>query len=82
MGLKEVAKILAVSSESIEGLNPELRVKITPPGPYELKVPAGKGDFLLARLDAIPAPKVLQEAYTLHRVQKGETLGQLASKQA
>ena len=78
--LKEVAKILAVSSESIEALNPELRVKITPPGPYDLKVPAGKGDFLLARLDAIPAPKFLQEVYTLHRVQKGETLGQLAGR--
>ena len=78
--LKDVAKILAVSPESIEMLNPELRLKMAPPGPYDLKVPAGTGDFLLSRLAAIPAPKPSPKLYTFHRVQKGETLGQLAGR--
>jgi membrane-bound lytic murein transglycosylase D len=52
--LKDVAKILAVSPGSIEALNPELRLKVTPPAPYDLKVPIGKGDFLLANLTGAP----------------------------
>jgi membrane-bound lytic murein transglycosylase D len=80
MLLKDVAKILAVSSESIEGLNPELRLKITPSGPYDLKVPEGKGDFLLARLNEVPVSKFSQKLYASHQVQWGETLTQLAGR--
>jgi LysM repeat protein len=78
--LKDVAKILAVSSESIEGLNPELRLKITPSGPYDLKVPDGKGDLLLSKLNEIPAAKFSQKVYTFHQVQSGDTLIQLAGR--
>ena len=78
--LKEVAKILAVSPESMEALNPELRFKVTPPGSYQLKVPVGKGDFLLAKLNGLPVSKSSPTTYGLHRVQRGETLGQLAGR--
>lgn len=78
--LKNVAKILSVSSQTIEALNPELRLKMTPPGPYDLKVPEGKGDFLLSKLSGVPVSNHSQKLYTLHRVQWGETLIQLASR--
>ena len=78
--LKEVAKILAVAPENMEALNPELRLKMTPPGPYDLKVPAGTRDFLFSRIADIPAPKPSPRPYALHRVQRGETLGQLAGR--
>jgi len=78
--LKDVAKTLVVSPESIEILNPELRFKITPAGPYDLKVPIGKGNLLLAKLDEIPISKFRQQFYSWHRVQGGESLWQLASR--
>jgi membrane-bound lytic murein transglycosylase D len=78
--LKNVAKILSVSSQTIEALNPELRLKMTPPGPYDLKIPDGKGDFLLSKLNGVPVSNVSQKLYALHRVQWGETLIQLASR--
>lgn len=78
--LKNVAKILSVSSKTIEALNPELRLKMTPPGPYDLKVPEGKGDFLLSKLNGVPVSNLSQKPYTLHRVQWGETLIRLASR--
>ena len=78
--LKDVAKTLAVSSEGMEALNPELRLKITPPNPYELKVPDGKSGLLLSKLDEIPVSKFSQKLYAFHRVQSGETLIQLAGR--
>jgi len=78
--LKNVAKMLSVSSQTMEALNPELRLKMTPPRPYDLKVPQGKGDFLLSKLNAAPPSNLSQKFYTLHRVQWGETLIQLASR--
>ena len=78
--LKNVAKILSVSSQTIEALNPELRLKMTPPGPYDLRVPEGKGDFLLSKLNGVPASNLSQKFYTLHRVRWGETLTQLAGR--
>ena len=80
VSLKDVAKILAVSAGSIEALNPELRLKITPPAPYDLKVPIGKGDFLLAKLTGASGSKSSPKTHLVHRVQKGETLGQLAGR--
>ncbi len=76
--LKDVAKILEVSSVSMEALNPELRLKITPPEPYNLKVPDGKGDLLLSKLNEIRVSKFSEKSYAFHRVQSGETLIQLA----
>ena len=76
--LKEVAKFLSVSSETIEALNPELRFKMTPPGPYDLKVPEGKGNLLLAKLNGKQVSLVSPKPYSFHRVQWGESLTELA----
>ena len=78
--LKDVAKTLETSPETMETLNPELRFKLTPPGPYDLKIPEGKADLLLAKLSEIPASKLIQKRYVLHPVQKGETLNGVARR--
>ncbi len=78
--LKDVAKTLGTSPETMEILNPELRFKLTPPGAYDLKVPEGKADLLLAKLGEIPSSKLIQKRYALHPVQKGETLNGVARR--
>jgi membrane-bound lytic murein transglycosylase D len=80
MPLRDVARILAVSSESIEILNPELRLKITPAEPYDLKVPVGTGELLLSKLKGTPISMSSLKSYAIHKVRSGETLTQLAGR--
>src|SRR5262245_43808691 len=50
--LRLVAVESSVSLESLERLNPELRLKTTPPdGPYPLKVPVGSAKLVQAAVD-------------------------------
>ena len=66
--------------DQIQTLNPELRRWTTPlkDTQYELKVPAGTGEFVTARLqDASPVELVSLQWYT---VKKGETLPAVARK--
>ncbi len=78
--LKDVAKALDVPSESLEVLNPELRHKVTPPEPYELKVPPGKSSDLVAKLEDIPTYTPSKSLHTYHRVRSGQTLSLLARR--
>lgn len=78
--LKDIAKVLDVPAKSLETLNPELRYKVTLPGPYELKVPQGKSSILSARLDDIPVYTPPRRFYEYHRVRRGETLSHLARR--
>jgi membrane-bound lytic murein transglycosylase D len=83
--LAEIAKNLNVPGETLENLNPELRLKMTPAGPYELRVPEGAGNLLLSRIDGIPECKIkegktLSAAYVSHRVRRGDTLSSLAAR--
>jgi membrane-bound lytic murein transglycosylase D len=78
--LKHIAKQIGVSEQHLAELNPELRYKITPPESFRLKVPVGKHDLLLAKLDQIPVSKPPQRAYVWHRVRSGETLGTIARR--
>jgi len=52
--LKSIADELGVYYNELLALNPELRQEVTPNSQYELKVPAGKGAELMAKLDDIP----------------------------
>lgn len=52
--LKSIADELGVYYNELLALNPALRQEVTPNAQYELKVPAGKGAELLAKLDDIP----------------------------
>ena len=80
MQLKEIARAMNIRSTSLEALNPELRFKATPPRPYELNVPEGKGPTLLAKVDKISTWNPPRTRYTYHRVRRGETLSHLATR--
>jgi membrane-bound lytic murein transglycosylase D len=84
--LDGIAQLIGVSGEVLKELNPELKRQISPPRPYDLRVPAGKGPVLLARVDMIPewrppAPRRLPSGtYAIHKVEKGETLSTIARR--
>jgi membrane-bound lytic murein transglycosylase D len=86
VSLKTMAQHIAVSDEVLEELNPALRRNITPPRPYEFRVPVGKGAVLLAEVDTIPEwhlpppPRAPSATYVTHRVKKGETLSSIARR--
>jgi membrane-bound lytic murein transglycosylase D len=78
--LRRVAEWTGATIQTIQGLNPELRRWTTPvrADGYELRVPAGSGDLLLARLER-SAPDD-RTALNWHTVRRGETLGAIAQK--
>ncbi|MEW6601528.1 MAG: LysM peptidoglycan-binding domain-containing protein [Nitrospirota bacterium] len=85
--LKTVAESLGISLEELTALNPELRLQVTPPNRYNLRVPAEKKDSLLACIDTLPAWAasgddllLSSSAYVYHRVRTGETLAGIAKK--
>lgn len=78
--LKTIAKLLNIDYNTLKDMNPELRYSLTPNRPYNLKVPAGKGEILLARLKDVPAWKPPVPLYVYHKVRRGETLSHLAKK--
>lgn len=79
--LKNIATIIDSPEYLIKDLNPELRHGILPDDPYQLKLPPGTSETLLAHLDTIPsAPPPPTEAFSLHQVRRGETLSEIASR--
>jgi len=80
VSLENVAKFIDVDEEVLKELNPELRYRILPGDNYQLKVPRGSGDLLVARVDQIPISHLPQPAYVYHRVRHGETLSVIARK--
>jgi membrane-bound lytic murein transglycosylase D len=85
--LKTIASTLQIDHDLLEELNAELRLNMTPDSPYPLKVPEGKGQILLAKLNDFPAycpPAVASVAssssYILHTVRKGETLASIGRR--
>lgn len=70
--------VLGLAKGTLRELNPALRHGATPPRPYDLKVPAGKGETLVASLAQLPEWKPPQPLYTTHRVRRGDTLGAIA----
>ncbi len=75
--LKTVANRLDIDYRLLRDLNPELRQQLTPSDPYLLRVPKGKGEVLLAKLDEIP---VYRPAYRTHTVRRGESLSVIAER--
>ncbi len=78
--LKDVAKALGSDYKQMVVLNPELRYKITPEEPYTLRVPTGRGDLLLSKIDTLPITSRPQPAYVYHRVRPGESLSVIARR--
>jgi membrane-bound lytic murein transglycosylase D len=77
--LKHVARGANCTITTLKKLNPALKRWATPPDmQIDLKVPAGKGEAVLAELADIPAEE--RVSWLRHRVRKGETLSRIASK--
>jgi membrane-bound lytic murein transglycosylase D len=80
LDLRRVAEWIGIPVQTIQELNPELRRWTTPVAAtdYELKVPEGAADVVLARLsETDPADLAPLNRYT---VKKGETLLSVAKK--
>jgi membrane-bound lytic murein transglycosylase D len=80
ISLGNAAKSMGVSEKELKELNPELRYNILPGDSYNLRVPPGNGEMLLAQIDRIPVSHPPQRAYVYHRVRNGETLSVIARK--
>ena len=78
--LKHVAKALDMDKEQLVDLNPELRYKLLPDDPYELKIPPGKRETLMAKIGDIPEYTEAAPAIAYHRVRRGETLSTIAQR--
>jgi membrane-bound lytic murein transglycosylase D len=77
--LKTIAENLDVPLEELEEMNAELRQNLTPDSPYSLKVPDGKGELLLAKLDSIPAWCPPAIVYRVHRVRRGDSVSRISA---
>ena len=91
--LDAIAKELGISEALLSDLNPELRLKVTPPTPYSLRIPPAMSEVLLASLDSIPEWSRVRTSlakrhtksssklsYAYHHVSKGETLSSIAKR--
>lgn len=79
--LDAIAKELGISEALLSDLNPELRLKVTPPTPYSLRIPPAMSEALLASLDRISEWSHVRTNlanYVYHHVKKGETLSSIA----
>jgi len=75
-----IAEHIGVPADPLMELNAELRQGTTPPRPYEIKLPAGKGCVLLAKMEDIPVWSPPVPAFVTHRVARGETLSTIARR--
>jgi len=78
--LQGLDTVMGLEPGTLELLNPELRRKATPGDPYDLKVPSGKTNVLLASLDDLPEFHAPANSFSVHRVRSGETLSGIASR--
>lgn len=78
--LADLSQASGISLDSLKALNPELRYNLLPPETYDLRIPPGEKEDLLAKLDSIPTSHLPQRAYVWHRVRLGETLSTIARR--
>jgi membrane-bound lytic murein transglycosylase D len=78
--LERLDAALALEPGTLASLNPELRRQATPKRAYDLRVPAGREEAVLAQLGGLPEWTPPAPQYATHRVRSGETLSQIASR--
>lgn len=78
--LKDIASALKTSEEKLAELNPELRYKVLPEEAYQIRIPAGSKETLLAKIDEIEEQYQSPHNILYHRVRRGETLSEIADK--
>lgn len=80
MALDVLAGAIGISTDDLKSYNPELLRWATPPGnKYQLKIPKGKKEELLAVYDSLPKESANQ-TITMHTVRSGESIGLIARK--
>jgi membrane-bound lytic murein transglycosylase D len=77
--LKDIASLINTDLKKLQDLNPAFRYSIVPPEGYNVRVPKGKKETLLAGLEKLPSKKI-QKSYAMHKVRRGETLSGIAQK--
>ncbi len=75
--LSAVARAVALPEKSLLELNPELRRTCTPPRPFAIKIPKGRGEAFAQAWPAI-AESTGKLAFSQHRVARGESLRTIA----
>ncbi|MGE5258689.1 MAG: LysM peptidoglycan-binding domain-containing protein [Hyphomicrobiales bacterium] len=79
--LKGIALTSGIDEDLLRELNAELRQAVLPENGYDLRVPVGESDAVLAKLDEIPTYRMRTGiAVVRHKVRKGETLQTIARK--
>ncbi len=78
--LRDLAKMTNIPLNALRELNPELRFQVLPPEKYQLRLPPGKSEIVLAQLDKIPLSSPPRRAFVWHRVRYGETLSTIAKR--
>lgn len=77
VGLDVLARISDTTQAALEDLNPQLVRRLTPPGrTVWVRVPAGRGATVPARLAGIPARERI--THLVHVIRRGETLRVIA----
>jgi membrane-bound lytic murein transglycosylase D len=76
--LQKLAETAGCEFEDLAALNPELRHAATPGASYNLKVPPGSQETVLAAAASLPKWSPPKQAYVVHRVRSGETLSTIA----
>jgi membrane-bound lytic murein transglycosylase D len=78
--LKSIAQVTGIDDVLLRELNAELRQGILPEDGYELRVPPGTADLVLAKIDEIPVYRPARVVVVQHKVRKGDTLDTLSKK--
>jgi membrane-bound lytic murein transglycosylase D len=80
MSVAQIAKAIGVPAAELEILNAELRHKVTPPGPYALRLPPGKTGRFAEKQAGIATWLPPRKMYSSHTIKQGETLSHLARR--
>jgi len=82
--LNDIASNIGTSEKIIKELNPELRYNILPSDQYPLRIPLGKSEELLSKLDKIsvcsPPRGTKSTEIVYHKVNPGESLSTIARR--
>ncbi|MBM4315102.1 MAG: LysM peptidoglycan-binding domain-containing protein, partial [Deltaproteobacteria bacterium] len=85
MRLQDISRKLDIAEDTMNILNAELRHRVTPSGPYKLRVPADMSAQLLRVVDEISQAETPRDSFRRgvmikHRVRQGETVASIAGK--
>jgi membrane-bound lytic murein transglycosylase D len=79
--LDSIARVAGIDEATLRELNAELRQQTLPAEDYDLRVPVGMGDVVLAKMDGIPTHQPRSRVSVVrHKVRRGETLDGIAQR--